>query len=179
MANDPTSSATYARALFEATGSNASQVYRDLRQLVEAIEEDPRLWETLQSPRFTATQQKQAFDKLYADDRTLTRNFLHVMVDNGRLYLLPDVIQAFGQLVRIAERELDVHITSAIELPDALRTSIEKRMAESTGQQVLLHTSVDPHIIGGLVVQHGDTRIDNSVRGRLEQLRLSLRKPTT
>ena len=75
------------------------------------------------------------------------------------------------------EQQLDVHVTSAIELSDDLRAKLKQRLSSTTGKQVRLHASVDPNIIGGLVVRHGDTLVDTSLRGRLDQLRLALSRP--
>jgi F-type H+-transporting ATPase subunit delta len=80
--------------------------------------------------------------------------------------------------VREQTGELDVHATTAVELSPDLRSRLEQRLGSSTGRKVTLHASVDPTIIGGLVVRHGDTLVDTSLRGRLEQLRLDLARPS-
>ncbi|MCW2928271.1 MAG: synthase subunit delta, partial [Thermoleophilia bacterium] len=100
-----------------------------------------------------------------------------VLVDNGRLEEATELAAAYRTLVQEREQQLDVHVTSAIELSDELRAKLEQRLSANTGKQVRLHTSVDPNVIGGLVVRHGDTLVDTSLRGRLDQLRLALSRP--
>ena len=64
-----------------------------------------------------------------------------------------------------------MEITSAIELDKKVTKQIGDRIAEQTGQQVELTASVDPDVLGGLVVRVGNTVLDASIRHRLEQLR--------
>jgi ATP synthase F1 delta subunit len=134
----------------------------------------PNEWEALTSPNVPNPARKATIDKLLADASPLTRNVLKLIVDNGRLEDLDLTVAEFRRLVREQEGQLDVHVTSAVELSADLRTKLEARLSSSTGRQVQLHTSVDPDIIGGLVVRHGDTLVDTSLRGRLDSLRLQL-----
>ena len=168
----------YARALLEAAGSDAPRVADELDAFVAVRTEAPVEWEQLVSPGVPATARKATLDRFLADAHQLVRNVLKVLVDNGRLEQSPDVAAAFRELVKQQQSQLDVHVTSAVELSGELRTKLEQRLSSSTGQQVRLHASVDPEIIGGLVVRHGDTLVDTSLKGRLEQLRLALSSST-
>jgi F-type H+-transporting ATPase subunit delta len=169
---------TYARALLEAAGADASRVADELDAFAAVRTDAPAEWAQLVAPGIPAAARKGTIDRFLADSHALVRNLLKVLVDNGRLDQAPDVAAEFRALVRELERQLDVHVTSAIELSSDLRTKLEQRLSESTGKQVRLHASVDPSIIGGLVVRHGDTLVDTSLRGRLDQLRLALSRPT-
>lgn len=168
---------TYARALFDAAGADAGRVADEL-DAVAAIEQDaPADWAALVSPTVPAGALRGTLDKLLVDASPLTRNVLKLLVDNGRFEELADVAAEYRTIVREHDGQLDVHVTSAVELSADLRTKLEQRLSSSTGRQVQLHTSVDPDIIGGLVVRHGDTLVDTSLRGRLESLRLQLSRP--
>lgn len=172
----------YARALLEAAGDDAPTVAHELGELVRAVTDSAEgadAWAQLTAPQVSPEVRIATLDKLLASGARLTRNFLHVLVENRRFDQLPDIYAAFRELVQARENQLDVRITSAIELPDTLRSALEERLSASTGKQVTLHTSVDPAIIGGLVVQHGDTLVDTSLRSRLEQLRLQLTRPAS
>ncbi len=169
---------TYARALLDAAGTDASRVADELDAFAAVRDEAPSAWEELLAPGLPTAVRKGTIDRFLADASPLVRNVLKVLVDNGRLEDAPDVAREYRALVRELEQQLDVHVTTAIELDDELRAKLEQRLGASTGKQVRLHASVDPDIIGGLVVRHGDTLVDTSLRGRLDQLRLALSRPT-
>lgn len=171
-------SRTYARALFAASPADvAVQIADELEQFAQLRDTAQHEWTALLSPGVSTAVRKSVLERLLADAHPLVRNVLKVLVDNGRLEAAPDVAAAFRALVDERERQLDVHVTSAVELSGELRAKLEQRLSDSTGQQVRLHASVDPDIIGGLVVRHGDTLVDTSLRGRLDQLRLELARP--
>lgn len=168
---------TYARALVEAAGDDARRVVDEFGELAHMRDEVPELAEALHSPSTPAAVRHRVIDAVLADAHPVTRNFLKVLVNNGRMDDATEIIEHFHELVREREQQLDVHVTSAVELEDALRTKLEQRLSADTGKQVHLHTSVDPDIIGGLVVRYGDTLVDTSLRGRLESMRIALSRP--
>jgi F-type H+-transporting ATPase subunit delta len=172
-------SRTYAKALFDAAGTDASRVADELDAFAAVSTEAPESWNELVAPGLPSAVRKGTIDRFLADAHVLVRNLLKVLVDNGRLEEVVDVAADYRALVKELEQQLDVHVTSAVELSDELRTKLERRLGESTGKQVRLHASVDPEIIGGLVVRHGDTLVDTSLRGRLDQMRLALSRPSS
>lgn len=165
---------TYARALMQAAGAQAATVADQLEAFAAIRTDAPEQWEALLAPSVPAAVRKATIRQLLADASELTRNALMVLVDHHRLAEVDEVAEAFRMLVREQERQLDVHVTSAIELTPELKAKLEEGLSSSTGRSVSLHTSVDPSIIGGLVVQHGHTLYDTSLRGRLESLRVVL-----
>jgi F-type H+-transporting ATPase subunit delta len=168
-----TASSTYARALLEAArdAGDVSEVDSDLGALLQAIESDPSAWQLVTSPTLTAERKLETLQKALSGAHATTLSFMRLLVDYRRLELLPEIVHAFHELAQQSEGKLDVNVTTAIELSSDLRERLEERLSKSTGSEVRLHTSVDPSVIGGLVVQHGDTLVDASLRGRLEQLR--------
>jgi F-type H+-transporting ATPase subunit delta len=175
MSGNAIAAETYARALFEAAsaGDKAPQVLETLLSLQAGLEEDQATWVALLDPRVSPDARKAALDKVLVGDE-LARNFVRVLVDNRRIEELSDTVAAFQALVQAQEQQLDVRITTAVELDAALLKTLEEKLSSTTGATVRLHPSVDPEIIGGLVVQHGDNLVDASLRGRLDDLKLTL-----
>jgi F-type H+-transporting ATPase subunit delta len=165
---------TYARALMQAAGTDAARVADELDAFAAIATDAPVEWEALTAPAVGNRVRKATIDQLMADAHQLVRNVLKVMADNGRLEESVELAASFRSLVHEQERQLDVYVTSAIEFDEELASRLEQRLSAGTGKQVRLHRSVDPDIIGGLVVRHGDTLVDTSLRGRLDQLRLTL-----
>jgi F-type H+-transporting ATPase subunit delta len=173
-----TTARPYAHALLQAAGGDASRIADELDAFVAVRDDAPDEWAQLIAPGIPTAVRKATLDRFMADAHVLVRNLLKVLVDHGRLDEAPDVAASFRELVKLQEDQLDVHVTTAIELSGELRSRLEQRLSTSTGKQVRLHASVDPEIIGGLVVRHGDTLVDTSLRGRLDQLRIALSRPT-
>ncbi|MCW2971986.1 MAG: synthase delta chain [Thermoleophilia bacterium] len=170
-------SRTYATALLEAAGSDAARVADELDAVAAIATDAPAEWAALVAPGLANSARKAVVDGLLADGSPITRNALKVLIDNGRLHDFHEIAAEYRRLVQEQEGQLDVHVTSAVELPAELTKRLEERLSSNTGKQVTLHASIDPSIIGGLIVQHGDTLVDTSLRGRLDQLRLTLSKP--
>jgi F-type H+-transporting ATPase subunit delta len=73
-----------------------------------------------------------------------------------------------------AEGQLDVELTTAYELSDEEAEEIVGQIERASGRRVRATRTVDPALIGGVVLQAGSMRLDASVRGRLERLRTEL-----
>ena len=101
----------------------------------------------------------------------MVMNFLRLLMEKHRMPAIFRVRRALDALWEEENKLLPVQITSAIELDEKVAEQIGDRIAEQTGRKVDLSTSVDPDVLGGLVVQVGNTVLDASVRHRLEQLR--------
>ncbi|WP_375286979.1 F0F1 ATP synthase subunit delta [Sphingomonas sp.] len=107
-------------------------------------------------------------DELRVDP--VTRNFLGVLAHNRRLGELPAIIRAFRLLAARHRGEVTAEVTSAHPLDgeqvDALKQSLRSRV----GREVSVDLSVDPDLLGGLVVRIGSQMIDSSIRTRLNAL---------
>jgi F-type H+-transporting ATPase subunit delta len=97
-----------------------------------------------------------------------------VLVDRGRIAELAPIAEAFEQRVAQAENRLEVTAVAAVSLSEELRDKIIQRIKRETGSDVDLEESVDPEVIGGLVLEVEGIRIDGSVRRRLDGLRARL-----
>ncbi|MCC7422796.1 MAG: ATP synthase F1 subunit delta [Planctomycetaceae bacterium] len=117
-------------------------------------------------------------DKLALIDRTLTGrgseifvNFLKVVTRHERLDLLPQILRETELTWERAAGKRRVQVKSAVELNESARQQIAGRLQETMGFTPILETSVDPGLLGGLVIRVGDTVYDSSLRSRLKQLR--------
>jgi len=104
----------------------------------------------------------------------LVRNFLLVTVEKNRAGQLREIHKEFERLVAAEERRLTVELTTAYDLSDQETRQIVEQIEKASGRPVDATRSVDPGLIGGIVLQAGSLRVDASVRGRLERLRREL-----
>jgi F-type H+-transporting ATPase subunit delta len=102
------------------------------------------------------------------------QNLIKVMAENGRLPALPEVVELFAEQRAVYENEIEVDVTSATELSakqvEDLTVALEKRLA----RKIKMNCKVDEAVVGGLVINAGDTVIDASVRGKLDRLATTL-----
>jgi len=104
----------------------------------------------------------------------LVRNFVLLLADRGRAGIFDDIAREFERL--IAEHEGIVHaeLTTAVELSDNEAKGLLTQIEQASGRKVEATRTVDPGLIGGIVLQIGSHRLDASVRGRLERLKREL-----
>ena len=166
----------YARALFDAAlGEKRLEPVREqLRQLVEAEAAVPELRELLRNPQLDPRSKRAALEDLLSGGDELLRNFLLVLVDKGRAGQLEEIAREFERLAAEQEGIVRAELTTAVELSDAEAKKLLKQIEQASGQKVEATRSVDPDLIGGMILQVGSRRLDASVRGRLERLRREL-----
>jgi F-type H+-transporting ATPase subunit delta len=163
----------YGRSLYEAAtdADKVDEVREQIGQLTDALEGDRDLQVFLFSPYFSSEEKKAGLGKAVSGANDLVSNFLELLVENHRMPALFRIRREIDRLWDEEHKRLPVEITSAIELDKQVTKQIGDRIAEQTGQQVELTTSVDPDVLGGLVVRVGNTVLDASIRHRLDQLR--------
>ena len=102
-------------------------------------------------------------------------NFLKLLVRNGRIGILPDIVAAYAVLRAEAENTIAAEMTTAVELEPRQQSQFAEALQGKLGRKVELTFAVDQDLVGGAVVRAGDWVIDGSVRAQLEQLVGALR----
>ena len=134
----------------------------------------PELDALLTNPETESRVKADVLERVLGEADELTRNFLRLLVEKGRAPEIREVAEEFEALVASQEGVLDVELTTASHLSDEEFGRIVGRIEQASGRKVQATRSVDPDLIGGLVLQAGSMRLDASVRGRLERLRTEL-----
>ena len=98
------------------------------------------------------------------------QNLIRVMAENGRLKVLPDVLEQFVQLRAASEAIAEVEVTSATALSEEQLSKISAAMEKRLSRKVKLNCKIDKSVMAGIIIRAGDMVIDGSVRGRLERL---------
>jgi F-type H+-transporting ATPase subunit delta len=163
----------YGRSLFEVAREHGlmAELREQLHQFADALSAHRDLRLFFFSPYFSTQEKQDALERVLvgADERFV--NFLALLIENHRMPVIFRVRQEYERLWEDENRVLPVQITSAVELDEATARSVGDRIGQSTGRKVALATRIDPEIIGGIVVRVGNSILDASIRGRLEQLR--------
>jgi len=168
----------YAEALFSAAkeGDRLQQTHEALSDFAAAIEESPELRAVLRNPQLEPSAKAEILADLAGDDEPLFANFLRLVAEKGRAGELEEIAREFERLMAREERRLTVELTTARELSDKEAGAILKQIEQAAGRKVEATRTVDPDIVGGIVLRAGSLRVDASVRGRLERLRHELVK---
>jgi F-type H+-transporting ATPase subunit delta len=167
---------TYARALFQAAREKGrlTTVREELGDFTAAIDAVPELDALLRNPQIDPRAKVQALEDVLGGADELLRNFVLLAVEKNRGGQIREIHREFERLTAQEERRLTVELTTAYELPDDEAAQIIRQIEEASGRPVDATRSVDPDLIGGVVLQAGSMRVDASVRGRLERLRREL-----
>jgi F-type H+-transporting ATPase subunit delta len=166
----------YARSLFQAA-SDAGKldvVHTELGDFAAAIGDVPELRRVLENPELDSQQKAGVLGEILGDADELVRNFVLLVSEKGRAGGLEDIYREFDALVAAEQKRLNVEMTTAYELSDEEAASIVEKIEQASGRTVEATRTVDPALIGGIVLRIGSHRVDASVKGRLNLLRQEL-----
>jgi F-type H+-transporting ATPase subunit delta len=149
-------------------------VHEELSDFASAVAEVPELRSILRNPQLEPSAKVAVLEDLLGGAEQLLRNFLRLAAEKGRIGEIEDIAREFERLMAKEERRLTVELTTALELSDDEAASIVKQIEQASGRKVEATRSVDPDLIGGIILQAGSLRVDASVRGRLQRLRHEL-----
>ena len=176
MAELATIARPYAEALFKASSNGA-----DLNSTVAWVEElaaiaaDPQLRQLADNPKVTV---EQVLDVITGVARSAlpdaARNFLRVIIENGRQDALPEVAVQFRGIVNRLNGSSDAIVYSAFPVEDAALNDISAALQKRFGRKLNLSVKIDASLIGGVRVVVGDEVLDTSVKARLEQMKAAL-----
>ena len=167
---------TYARSLFEAAkeAGRLTDVREQLADFVETAKQVPELQEILRNPQLDRRAKGAVVDAVAGSSDPLLLNLLRLLIEKGRGGEIDQVAGEFEQLAAREEGQLNVELTTAIELTEDEARQIVGQIERISGRTIEATRAVDPDLIGGIVLQAGSLRVDASVRGRLERLEREL-----
>jgi len=155
---------------------NAETLREELRTFATLLSESPELRLVLASPAVKPHAKQGLLDALVARTGAsrITRNFLAVLVDRGRITALAGIQNAFEQLWRAHNDIVSAEVVSARPLAAEQRQALEARLAAASGKRIEASYREDDALIGGFFARVGDTVSDASLRGHLQRLRQAL-----
>ena len=175
MAEPSTIARPYAAALFQSsTAADGVQLVAQL-DVLAGIAGDAGLRQFASDPKVSDEQVFNLVSGIAGSDLSpKLKNLLNIVIDNGRLSVLPEIASQFRTLVNDRGGIADAHIVSAFPLDAAQLADLGKVLEKRFGRQLRTSVSVDSSLIGGVRVTVGDEVLDTSVAARLEQMRIAL-----
>ncbi len=170
----------YASSLFELAleAKSEDSIAGELTRLEAMIEESEDFKRLIVSPVFSADDQYKAISAI-ADKAGFTGligNFLRVVAKNRRLFAIPGIIRAYRAIAARHRGEVSAEVISARKLTAAQEKELAEALKGVTGKDVATNVTVDPSILGGLIVKVGSRQIDTSIRTKLSTLKLALKE---
>ncbi|MEK6249420.1 MAG: ATP synthase F1 subunit delta, partial [Planctomycetales bacterium] len=164
----------YGKAFFGAAESAGSidTLVEELASLVEdVLDRNPAFEEFLANPMVGSEDKSGVLDRVFAADASpVMLNFLKVLAENDRLGYLRPILQQVHQLNNERNHQIRVEVRTAHPLDDALQSELADRIRSQSGYEPELVASVDPDMIGGIVLRIGDTVYDGSVSAELHRM---------
>lgn len=172
---------TYASALYTAAvkTSTLDPTAKTLAALAALLAKDPKLNAILETPTLSAADKTAIVAELQkvtkSENQPTVSHFLATLAENNRLGLLSDVTAKFGELIRAAQGEIEMIVTSAQPLDNRTLSRLESAVTKSAtlvgqGKKLKVTNKVNSEILGGLVVEVGDRTIDLSVSSKVAKL---------
>jgi F-type H+-transporting ATPase subunit delta len=163
----------YARSLFEVAKDQGKldDVREQLGAFADALSETRELQVFFFSPYFSTPEKEDGLARAVSGADPVVLNFLKLLIEKHRMPVIFRIRSNYDRLWENENQLLPVEITSAVELDKDIVKQLGDRISDQTGRKVELSSRVEPDILGGIVVQVGNSVLDASVRNRLEQLR--------
>jgi len=169
----------YALALFELAqeGKKVAGVGKDLELFAGLVEKSDDLMRLVKSPVFGVDEQLSAIEAILAKAKIsgIAANFIKLATENRRLFAVLDMVGAYRALVAQAKGEITAEVTSAEKLSSAQITKVKSSLKAAVGQDVKLVTTIDSGILGGLIVKVGSRMVDNSLRTKLQSMKIAMK----
>ena len=177
MAEIATIARPYAEAVFKvADGEGQLAAWADVIARLAAIAANPAVAEIVGDPNVDPDQLYGVIAGASGDLPKEAQNLLRVLIENGRVALLPEIRESFEALKNEREGVVDAEIATAFALDDAQLAALVQDLEARFKRRINPRVSVDEALIGGVTVAVGDEVIDGSVRGKLAAMAAALAK---
>ena len=170
-------SAVYANALFSLAKEQGDTVLQetrsDLRQLAVLFSLNPDLIRLLSLPTISAEERIGIAKRIFGETGNAVR-MLFLLIDHGRVPFLNEIADDFDAKMLDYQGSVEVHVTTAVAMSPDQKERLRSVLSRKLGKVIRITEHIDRSILGGVIVQYGDTRIDNSVKYRLDALKAQL-----
>ena len=167
----------YAQALFEVgeETQTTSELYQELKQLVDILNENKDLYNFLKSPLIGREDKKNVMNNIFEDQLSKNmNNFLKIVIDKDRMSAIVNIQESYKNLLNDKNNILEGTVITAVALNEKEIKDLEKNLSTKYNKNVTLTNVVDETILGGVLVKLGNEEIDGTVRTRLSKMKKQL-----
>ena len=167
----------YTKALLQTAKDNniVDKINNELNEIVNTFTTNPDIENFFVNPIVKIEDKKEIIEKSFKNniDEKLY-NFLNVLVDKNRMFILKNVAYLYRQALIEAANIVEVEVQSVIELDDNMKSLLKEKLEKMTGKKVELKYEINKDIIGGLMISYDGKVIDGSVKTQLKKLQMQL-----
>ena len=167
----------YAQALFEVgeETQTTSELYQELKQLVDILNENKDLYNFLKSPLIGREDKKNVMNNIFEDQLSKNmNNFLIIVIDKDRMSAIVNIQESYKNLLNDKNNILEGTVITAVALNEKEIKDLEKNLSTKYNKNVTLTNVVDETILGGVLVKLGNEEIDGTIRTRLSKMKKQL-----
>ncbi len=170
----------YAKALYDLASEEGeiASTQKALAKIAKLAKDNSYFARLLSSPIVGAQEKSAAIEKILQKLKLskLGANFIRLVAENDRLIALLDMIDIFDSIVEKARGETEAEVISASPLSKKQLEQLSKNLQNKIGKTVTLRTYVDSSLIGGLIVKVGSQMIDNSLKTKLNAMKIAMKE---
>lgn len=170
--NHDLAASRYAKALELAAAESVQTAQRIARELMQFLDHFQHgLYALMTNPIFSPGERRRVLEKLCSERNFLpvTRNFLRLLLRNGRMQLFPDIFRAYRSRLDLRMGRIQVSVISSHPLPPDLFTAYRRQIHETYGESALVRQEVNPELVGGVLIRVGNKLVDGTLRGSLQR----------
>ena len=167
-------SKSYADALFSlAMETNTiSETLTALKEMRDGLYGTEGALDLLASPSIPKDERCAVLEKAFGDVQPEhVLSFVGVLVQHGYIRELDDCLKAYTELHDAARRLSTAYVTSAVELTNGEKAALTEKLSRKFQRTIQLECTVDPSLLGGLVVQVDGKVIDGSLKHKLQEIK--------
>jgi F-type H+-transporting ATPase subunit delta len=161
---------TYAQTIFDVANETqlSSVVDADLDSVRKTFAEEKDLMEMMASPYFTSQRKADLLQKVFSQFVSeLTMNFMMVLVRHNRIKYLPEITACYDRIWGNYKGYVPVKVTVSQKMDNDWIDKLVDDISSTLKRKISLELSIDPSIIGGIIIHYGDKVVDNTIRTRL------------
>lgn len=168
----------YAQALMSLGQSNnlVDRFSEDVNNILDTLNDSEALRDFVANPLVQVDAKKSVLNQIFGESvHPFTRNFLMLLVDRRRVMFLEGICRQYQVLLRKLKQTVLAEVTSTVDLNDDQKNSIREKVKAMTGaHEVDIETTINPDLIGGVIIKVGSQVVDASLRGQLRRISLRL-----
>lgn len=163
----------YAEALFllAQEEQKEKQIYQELNQVTDIMKQYPDLVMLLDVPTLSIQERIAILKKIIGNDTGIIENFLCLLVEKHRFGRIVEICEVFNYLYYENFNIAEVFVTTAVPLEENQKKMLIAKLNQKLDKNILLREKIDKSLLGGMIVQYGDTKLDNSIRNRMQQFK--------
>lgn len=169
----------YGEALFAVAKEKGliEEIKVDVQELLDLLQQDDQLLQYMNHPKIKREDKQETIEKMFKDQLSHDMiGLLFILLKKNRQDHLVPVLEYYLEEYKVYNKLSTVYVRSAVTLSDEQKSKLKEKIETSRDEKVDMEFDLDESLIGGLVIRIGDQVIDNSVRGKLDDLTRSLRQ---